>query len=290
MTVGKLRNYYDVGRADEEGRTVTGHFRKVPSQATTANNWADLSMAAGNPIPNYYASDPLTFATLNKFRGIFHGDDKGDAGLFLQTLELVSPTAGFLGEFILCDYLGYYPFIDLDDLTQQTMDNTVTLPRYEDGDGVEVICVQLTPQIGGGTFTFTYVDQNGVTGTSPTIQCGTGALNIASLVNSNATATSITQGPFLPKTSVIGAGATGIRSITSVTPLTANGGLVALVLVKPLATMTTYEINTTTEVQFLGERLSPPKILDGAYLNLLVRPNGSIAAGLLAGRAKFIWN
>lgn len=290
MSVGNLRNYYDVGRADEEGRTVTGHFRKVPSQASTANNWVDLSMAAGSPVPNYYASDPAVFATFNSFRGIFHGDDKSDAGLFLQTLEVVSPTAGFLGEFMLCDYLGYYPFIDLDDLTEQTMDNTVTLPRYEDGEGVEVICVQVTPQIGGGTFTFSYIDQDGNPGTSPVIRGGIGALNIASLLNSTSVATSITQGPFLPKTSLTGAQTRGIRSITSVTPLTANGGLVAFVLVKPLARMTTYEINTATEVQFLGERVPPPKILDGAYLNLLVRPTGSVAAGLLAGRAKFIWN
>lgn len=285
MSIGRLRNFRDVGTSLTEGRVVDGHFRRAPSQATAANVWADLSMASGNPPANFYASDPAAFATLNGLRGIYHGGDVDDAALYLQSLELCTSTAGFVGEYLLVDILGYYPFVDMDDLNEQPLDNTVTLPRYESGDGVMVYAVQLTPAAGGGTFTFTYVDDTGTTRISPTITCQASSLNIASFLATRP-ATAAANGPFLPLTSP----SLGVRSLTSVTPISANGGLAAFVLCKPLAAHYVYEINTPAERSYLGERPGPPRILDGAYLSLIVRPAATIAAGNLVGRARFIWN
>lgn len=108
-------NVAEIADAMVSGRTHFCSIRKVPSQATTALWWADLSMASGNPAPNYYAAAPLTAKTLDDFDGIFHGDDKSPATKHLTALGLMTPTANMVGEYVLCDYLLYYPFIDGDE-------------------------------------------------------------------------------------------------------------------------------------------------------------------------------
>lgn len=52
-------NVAQLAAANAAGRTHTCSLRKVPSQASVAGGWADLSMAAGNPKPQYYAATPL---------------------------------------------------------------------------------------------------------------------------------------------------------------------------------------------------------------------------------------
>lgn len=277
-----VRAYVD---AMEEGRTHFCSFRKVPSQATTAGWWADLSMAAGNPPPNYYASAPLVAATLDGFRGIFHGDNKAPGAKFLTELGVITPTAAMVGRYMLLDYLLYYPFVDGDDADVQTMDNTVTLPRYAGGDGVLVMPVVVAPTTGGGRFVFTYLNQDGVEKTSPENYCATTSANIATLATSQqAVANSL--GPFAR----LANGDRGVRQIISAQFTVANGGLLALVLVKPLADTAVREINTTNETAYVLSRPGPPRIYDGAYLNLISNVAGSIAAGQLTGFARFAWS
>lgn len=260
-------------------------FRKVPSQASVAGQWADLSMAAGNPVPNYYAATPKAAAVLDGMDGIFHGTDKTPSQLYLSHFGLVTPTAAFVGQYKLMDYLLYYPFVDLDDTTTQTMTNVVPLPRYTTGAGVRAMMVTLAPTTGSGQFTFDYVNQDGDTVTSPTQFCNTAVASIAT-ISTCQQATAAGQGPFLP----LRQGDTGIQSIVSLTMTVANGGLGALVLVKPLADFTIREISTMSEISFLNDRMGPPRIYDGAYLNMIVNCAASIAAGQLTGYAKFVWN
>lgn len=282
-----FRNVAEFAAAvDEGGRTHFCSLRKVPSQASVAGWWADLSMAAGNPPPNYYASTPGVAATLDGFRGIFHGADKAPGQKFITDLGLVTPTAGLVGRYMLLDYLLYYPFIDGDAADTQAMDNTVTLPRYADGDGVMVMAVAVAPSTGSGSFTFDYVNQDGVTQTSPLQACSTTAANIASLVTSQQAVANMPGGPFLQ----LASGDTGVREIVSVTMSVLNGGLFALVLVKPLLDAAIREVNTTAEVQCIRTRPVLPRVLDGAYLGLIVNCAATIAAGTLAGFAKFAWS
>lgn len=270
--------------ADAAGRTHVCHFRKVPSQASVAGWWADLSMASGNPPPNYYASTPLQAALLEGHRGIFHGFDKSPASEHLTHMELVSPTAGFVGQFLLCDYLLYYPFVDGDDTDAQPMDNATTLSRYADGEGVMVMAVAVAPTTGGGSFTFEYVDQDGNTRTSPTQVCTTTAANIANLATSQQATGGL--GPFLS----LASGSRGVRSITSVQFLVPNGGLIALVMVKVLGDIAIREINTTAEVEYVTRRAGAPRVYDGAYLGLICSTAATIAAGLLMGSCRFAWS
>jgi len=283
MAVGSIRELVD---AIESGKSGFCSFRKVPSQASVAGWWVDLSMAAGTPVPNYYASNPLQAAALNPLKGIFHGVNQSPATKVLTHLGLMTPTAALVGQYKLLDYLLYYPFVDLDDLTEQNMDNTeVALTRYASGDGVLPMLVQVAPTVGGGSFTFNYLDQDGNPQTSPVNYYSATAGAIASLATSEP-ATVAGLGPFLS----LASGSRGVRSITSWTNLVANGGLGAIVLVKPLLDMAIREVNTMVELSLVDQHNLPPVIEDGAYLNLILNCAGTVAAGILVGYGKFAWN
>lgn len=278
-------SYRALGDAFDQGQWVTSHFRKAPSNTTIANWWFDLSMASGNPPPQYYAAPPLEAAVLNGFRGVFRGDDVSPATKWLTELMLVTPTAGFVGRWALLDYLLYYPFVDGDSTDTQEMVNTVTLPRFESGDGVQVMAVCLAPTVGGGTFTFDYVNQDGVAATSPVQTCTTTAANIGSLVTSQP-ASAAAQGPFL----LLNPGDTGVRSVTSLTMTAVSGGLFSLVLVKPLCDHVVREINTASEAFYVGPRSPGVRVEDGAYLNFIVQTAATVAGGTVTGLARFAWN
>lgn len=280
MSFALVKDYVDAMLA---GKYRSCSLRKVPSQATTAFWWADLSMASGNPLPNYYASTPLEAAVLDGDRGIFAGDDTG--GKYLTEMMLCTPTAGMVGAYRLLDYLLYYPFIDGDDTDTQVMDNTVTLPRYTTGEGVMAMYVSVAPTTGSGQFTFDYIDQNGDAKTSPVHVCSTASAGISSLITTQP-AVSTSGTPFLR----LAEGSTGIRSITSVTNTVANGGLGTIVLVKPIAEIAIREINTPIERVWLKEKSPIPYIEDGAYLNLIVNCAATIASGQLTGRLNFTWS
>jgi hypothetical protein len=280
-----FRNVRALAASHDAGRTHFCSIRKVPSQASVAGNWTDLSMAAGNPKPQYYASTPLAAATLDGFEGVFHGANKAPSTKHLTHWGLVTPTAALVGQYNLLDYLLYYPFVDGDDLNQQDLNNSVSLPRYTTGDGVLVMAVVSAPTTGGGALTYNYVDQAGDSKTSPTISLNATAAGIATLATSEQAQTSGGRW-FLP----MAEGSTGVRSITSVTFSVASGGLFALVLVKPLASLALREINTMAEREFVTQLPGAPQVVDGAYLGMVLNCAGSMAAGQLAGYAKFAWS
>lgn len=280
-----FNSYRDLALASENGQTVVGHFRKVPSNATVANWYFDLSMATGNPQPNYYVSTPLESNALNGMAGIWRGSDVSPSEKYLTGLMLCTNGTAFVGAYTLLDYLLFYPFIDMDDTSPQAMVVVDSMTRYTDGDGVMVMAVALTPTTGSGVFTFDYINQDGNPATSPTQLCTTTAANIGSIVTSQP-ATVAGRGPFL----MLASGDTGVREITSVTMSVPNGGLCALVLVKPLASHTVREINTPTERSFVGPHTAGVRIYDGAYLNFMVQTATSVAGQTLTGRLNFAWN
>jgi hypothetical protein len=282
--VAGFANWREYGDAFLSGARSYTSYRKTPSQATVAGRWVDLSMSSGNPPPNYYASAPLVAATLDGLRGMNHGSDKSPAYTYLQRLSLCTPTAAFVGQYVLLDYCLYYPFIDGDDGDLQIMDNTVTLPRYTSGAGVQAMLVAAAPTTGGGRFTFTYVNQDGVTKTSPTISYTTASTGISSIATSQP-AVAAGMGPFLR----LADGDTGIRSVTSFQNIVLNGGLTSLVLVKPIVDAAIYEINTCSEFEYGGLRPMSQRIEDGAYLNFIMNCAATVAAGTLTAHATFVW-
>jgi hypothetical protein len=266
------------------GKFVSGHFRKIPGWASVANWWVDMSMAAGNPPANFYASTPLIAQRLSRWDSIFHGDLKSPSETYLLRAALVTSGANAAGQYKLCDYLLYYPFIDMDSTDQQLLDNTAIIDRYTDGAGVMAIAVCQAPTAGSGQFTFQYVNQNGVTKTSPIQYCGSTSAGFANIVTSQP-ASVAGLGPFLK----LADNDTGIRSILSYTGSVANGGLCCFVLVKPLMDFVIREVSTVSETEMISTRCGAVRVEDNAFLGFLAQTAGSVSAVPVTGQLDFVW-
>ena len=283
--------------ADEAGQVWTSTFRKaVASAASTTNAWIDYTYFAGSPVANFYASTPLTAALIESDKGIYTGGNVSPATKHIKNLMLMSAASGTTSvtngrqEIALCDYLLYYPFIDTDAIgEEQTLDNTVPLPRYSAG---QVVAVAQSAASAIGQFTFTYTNQDGVAGRVSQnnftfIVAGGGQVVGASGAGAS-------YNPFC----YLQAGDSGVRSIESVTMSAAGGGLMCLVIVKPLLkSVITEECRTNsaafgscTELTSIIHQAGAPRVYDGAVLGLLASGYaGSLASSILAGALEVIW-
>lgn len=284
-----LANIKQMVDAELEGRVRRYTWRKTPSQATTAGLWFDLAMSPGNPAPKYWFDAPPGIAkaiSQSADGGLFHGANVSPSDKYLRLVTALTTTVTALPiTFNLCDYLLYYPSCDDSTTDPQIFDNSVALPRYADGVGVQVIAVSVAGRTGGQKFYFTYTNSDGVSGrTSQTVTQNT-ATAIGTILTS-ATATSASGNPFIG----LQDGDSGVRSIESVTMLGADVGLFTLILVKPLAQTTIKEITAPYEKDFFILAQSVPQIEDDAYLNFLCLPRGTLAATALIGDIKVIWN
>lgn len=267
------------------GATCFAHFRKVPSQASTAGFWADLTMAAGQPVPNFYANAPYESAILSPRYGFYTGQNVSPLTKHIFRFNLCTPTANAVpSTWILCDYLLYYPFIDLTVGDPQGLTQVATLPRYATGEGVYAFLVSQQAPGGSGTFSYDYVNSQGNPQSLSGVALNT-TVNVSALLTSGPANAS--SGPFLPMV----AGDKGIRSITSITFTTPSAaGLGALVLVKPLMTFTLLDITAATEISPV-ERLTLPKVEDGCVLGLIGESiTGSIAGATFSGWLETVWN
>jgi hypothetical protein len=240
-------------------------------------------MATGNPKPNYYIGPELTSATLSSLNGLYHGGDVAPAKKFLHKISLWLSGTTIQVNGIICDYLMYYPLVDMDSVDEQFMTNTVPLPRYASGEGVMAILVATNPYVGGALFTLNYTNSDGTAGRQ-TIPVATNTrTNIGTVLQGDNAVT----WPFIP----LARGDRGIRSVESITFMAPNGGLAALVLVKPLATFTLPSTACFREVDFAKDLPSLPQIQDGAYLGMFVGNTAtSIANNVLIGDITTIWN
>lgn len=274
--------------AYDAGKVKLSTWRKSPSQGTTQGAWFDFSMSPGNPVPNYYASSPAIAAALNGNEGIFHGANVSPGTKRIKSLMVLATAATALPmPMILCDYLLYYPFLDMGTNDDQPLTNSTPLPRYTDGDGVQVMAVMTNPQVTGlTTFNFDYTNQDGTAGrTSGTVKCNT-ATAIGTLVNTSRSSLG-SSSPFIP----LADGDTGVRSIETFRMVAGSDvGLICLVLVKPIASTIIRGIDAPNEVDFLTNYPSLPVVQDGAYLNWIGDPQGSLSSTALHGIAEFIWS
>lgn len=275
-------------QAELDGKVRHYTWRKTPSQVTTAGLWFDLSMSPGRPVPKYWFDAPPAIAkqiSYSQDGGLEHGGGVSPSEKYLRSTTGIATAATALPlTMILCDYLLYYPSIDDSVLEEQVMDNTVTLPRYTDGEGVQAIAVSVAGRTGGSSFYFTYTNQDGVSGRVSQTVFQNSAAALGTLqnngVNNNASAM-----PFIG----LQAGDTGIRSIDSVFMLSADVGLMTLILVKPLGTSVIREITAPVEKDYFMESGTIPRIYDDAYLSFLCLPQGTLAATALMGDIKTIF-
>ena len=275
-------------QAELDGKERRYTWRKTPSQVTTAGLWFDLSMSPGRPVPKYWFDAPPAIAkaiTYTADGGLEHGGGVFPSSQYLRLTTSISTAATALPlTLILCDYLLYYPSIDDSVLDEQVLDNTVTLPRYTDGKGVQVIAVSVAGRTGGARFYFTYTNSDGVSGRTSQIAYQNSAAALGTLQNSGANANASAM-PFVG----LQAGDSGVRSIDSVFMLDADVGLMTFILVKPLGTSVIREITAPAEKDYFMESATIPRIYDDAYLSFLALPQGTLAATALMGDIKTIF-
>jgi hypothetical protein len=263
----------DVAAAYQAGRCWTGILRRN-GPYMPASCWTDLSYASGIPAGNYYASTPLTAAVLNGMDGIDVGPAvaDGQTRYLHQFLVLPPATTIGIGQFLLHDVVMYYPFIDGDGGLQNLV-NPISIPRHG-GRGCRIMAVVQ----GAGSFyadcLITYTNEAGVPGRQVyvTLNFSSSAGSLASSALAGV-AVNYPCGPYMP----LAAGDLGVRSIEAIEVLAAAGGIVALVICKPLETVGMAEATVSPcEADYLLDRLHLPPIAEGAYL-------GMLAIGTVAG-------
>lgn len=287
MTAATVRDVVD---AENAGKTRFSEFVKTVTQTTTAGVWYDLTGAGGNPrAKQWFDAAPLTAAQIKQSTdgGIFHGASVSPALKYLRMLRLACASATPLPmPVILCDALLYYPTIEDGTTDPQMMDNTLTLPRYTDGEGVQMMAVTISSRTGGRSFTASYTNSDGTAGrTTPAVVQN--AVGAPGTITTSATATAdASGGPFIPLQS----GDSGVRSVESVTMAGADTGFFALVLVKPIAQSVIRGIDAPYEKDMLLMGSELERVQDDAYLTLLAMPKGSLSGLSVRGAIRTIWS
>lgn len=287
MSVNSIQQ---VVNAEINGAVRRYMWRKVPSQATTAGYWFDLSLSPGNPMPKFWSdATPLTAKVISQSLdgGIWHGPNTTPQKQYLRmTTAMSSSGTGLPLPLILCDYLLYYPTIDSSTTDTQVMDNTVTIPRYTDGEGVQMIAVSIAGNTGGQDFYVTYTNSDGVAGrTSQTVRQNA-ITAVGTIVTSSLSTLGMSGNPFIG----LQDGDSGVRSIESVTMLGADVGIFGIILVKPLAQTMIREQTAPVEKDYLIETSDIPEIKDDAFLSWLTCPNGSLSGVTLFGDLQVVYN
>lgn len=281
----------DVCDAELNGQYRNYKWRKTPAQVTTAGIWFDLANASGMPpAKQWFDASPLTATQVKRStdRGIEHGAPVTPAQKHLRKTLIWSNSATPLPmKMMLCDYLLYYPTIDDSETGLQEMDNTLTLPRYTDGKGVQMMAVTTGARTGGQTFTVNYTNSDGVAGRVASIMTQNTSSILGTITTTVRIPTNNTSAcPFI----TLQSGDMGVRSVESVQMNGIDTGFFTIVLVKPLADTFIRETGAPVEIDHLLHTAEMPRIYDDAFLGFLCLPNGSVAGTVIEGFTKVIWN
>lgn len=275
-------------QAEQSGQTFFSAWRKQPTQTTAANIWFDLSMSPGMPVPNYYIGPSNVFTPLKQSTdgGIPHGGNVAQIGKqkFLHLFGAQCATAAAVrNTLLLCDYQGFYPFIDESVVEEQFMDNTALSLRY--ATGCQIMPVVVAGHIGGGTFFVKYTNDRGVAGRlTPQHYMTTQTVNGTVISSGGAVANS--RGPFM----ALQPGDNGVSRVDSIVfEGTGDIGLIAMAIVKPLMKHVLLGVDAPSEKALLSDDSMMPEIKDDAYLNIASLPNGSLSGAPIFGYIRTIW-
>lgn len=277
--------------AELDGKRRFSEFVKNVTQVTTAGVWYDLTGAAGNPrAKQWFDAAPLTAAAIRQSTdgGIYHGASLGSSQQkYLRFIRVACASATPLPmPLILCDYLLYYPTVEDGTTDPQVMDNTITLPRYTDGVGVQMMAVTISSRTGGQQFSVTYTNSDGVAGRVTPLVTQNAVASPGTITTAATATTNSPPGPFIP----LQGDDKGVRLIESVTMTGADTGFFALVLVKPVAHTVIRGIDAPYDKDTLLFANELEQIEDDAYLSLLAMPNGSLTGLAVRGGIVTVWN
>lgn len=281
-----IQSLNDMMASYSAGKYFKGLYQKRTSNASTsaAGRWHEFFTATGIPAAGSFSgaagvATQMTSATqgaLNVGNSAVGPDIK-----HLLNLKAQSPTATLVPTTMyLVDFLLYYPSLVVTG-GPTALNNTATLPRYTNGEGVmAIVAAQTAIGAAAPVLTFTYTDQAGNTG------------NVANAVTAPAVSVPISTlfpsdgSPFVP----LAGTDTGIRKIDSYTIGGPTSGTVAVILCRILSEIDVYAINTGVRVDHLAQVPSLPKIEDGACLGFIGVAGGAmIASSVFSGTIDAVW-
>jgi hypothetical protein len=285
-----------VNQISTNGKFYRADWQKstFATTAHTAGLWYSLFRGGGNPPADTIfgtgtnlAFQALTDTTANA-TGIPHGGNVTDYKVLLNAAAQTAAATTAPCVLMLVDLLGFYPITSVTTTGDQALNNSVTLPRYTDGAGVQAF---LTPTTVMGAATpnirLTYTDSAGNAGnlTPATLPIGNSAAAVTSIVYSGTGSGKF--GPFIP----LAAGDAGIRSVQQFN-LSASylSGVLNLVLCKPLMTLPITTLGVTAERDLVNQFASMPRIYNGACLAWLMLAGAATpVASPLSGHLEFGW-
>lgn len=258
--------------------------------ASTAGRWYDYSNLAGTPVANAYTGTSLAaqIPTETTGFGLYHGGDVSSDTKHIINISAMSAVATAVpGVLMLVDMVSYYPGINMNSSSLQTLDNTNTLTRYATGAGIRAyLVVRTTTGATAHNISMTYTNQAGTgSKTLPVTVAGTASALVGHITHSGTAANN--YGPFLP----LASGDTGIRSVQSVQLSAASlAGTAALVLCRPLATIPLTTLGVAAERDLMNQLPSLPRVYDGACLTWLYFAGAATANSTnFFGSVDFAW-
>ena len=290
MAIQSLDNMVAAISAGKASRT---DWNKITALAYTLGRTYDFSLLAGYPTANAWAGTALAWRTCDELTGngtqIFGLPNGGNVTPDIKHLTTIgaqtTAATGVPGTLTLVDLQGYYPGINNNVATTQTLTGVPTL-RYTNGDGLRMYQVQTaTSGATAQNMAVSYTNQAGTAGRALAAVTSMTASAIVGHVSHSGVAAN-NYGPFLPN-----AGAdSGVRSVQTVTMSAANTGTFALCLAKPLATLSLGVSGIYHEKDLLNQFPSLPVIYDGACLVWLYTAGAATAAAsTFFGHSEKVW-
>ena len=277
------------------GKTARYDWNKITGGAAyAAGRWYDMASLNGSPVATAYPGTALTWVTCTESSGdgtnafgIQHGGDVStDIKHLLNMAAWGTAATSVPATLMLVDLQGYYPGINMNTLSAQTLLGTPTL-RYTNGVGIRAFLVaRSTTGATAHNIAYNYNNQAGSAKTNPVTVAATASAITPHIVHSGTAANN--YGPFLP----LATGDTGIQRFNTITLSAASGtaSTAALVLCKPLAQITIGIASLMTEKDLLNQIPSMPQIKDGACLTWILGAGAAVAASTtFAGQTEFVW-
>lgn len=266
-------SYDDLISEITAGKRLVLPWQKNPSTAPVAANWYSMWAVGGYPG----AGAMFTGASLAHQRttdlttgSLYHGGNKTPDTKHLIYINALASAGATPPIVMLVDLVGYYPLATGFSGALQTMDNTNGPNRYVSAGESGLQAVLVNGALNGATVNISslnYTDQDGNAGampTTPTVAV-TGAAVLPTATLGARVLTTI-GGPFIP----LAAGDCGMRTIVNVTSSGAMTGLLAFLMVKPLATLPLPAALIPSERDLVMQLANLERVYDGACLSWLV--------------------
>jgi hypothetical protein len=265
-------------------RTSNGTYRETITCGATANAPLVITVAgtvSAATIDVVAITRDLAFTPYSDTIdcGLWHGGNVStDTKHLVNVGAWTNAATGAPSVLMLVDMLGCYPRIATNSSSLQTLNNTLTLPRYTAGAGVRAFfSLEVSNGANAQNFAMTYTNSSSVGSRS----LGATVANTASAIQSHISHSGVAAGnygPFLP----LMAPDAGVKSVESCqfSAASASAGLGALVLCRPLVTLPITTAFMAAERDLMNQLPSLPRLVDGACIGFLHFAGAVTASGV----------